>query len=105
MNNQNLKPIQSTDEAREKGKLGGIKSGEVRREKRKLRKILTELLENPQDDDMSKEGIAVALVKKAMTGDIKAIETIMKIIGEMPTPAMQTRTDEEIKNDPFFIDI
>ena len=33
-NESNLKPVRSKEEARERGKAGGIKSGEVRRERK-----------------------------------------------------------------------
>ena len=105
-NTDNLKPIRTTDEAREKGKKGGIMSGESRREKRKLRMILTELLETTAPhEEYSKENIAIALLKKASAGDVKAFETIAKFTGELPTKAQTERTDEEIKNDPFHIGI
>lgn len=38
-NNDNLNPVRTENEAREKGRQGGIKSGEVRREKAQLRKL------------------------------------------------------------------
>ena len=104
MNKQNLKPIQSKDKAREKGKLGGIASGKSRREKRKMRQILTELLTEPKfDTDFSKEELAIALIRKAQQGDIHAFETIMKFIGDMPSKEEQQRTDEEIKENPFGV--
>ena len=43
-NNENLKLIKTTEEAREKGRAGGIKSGEVRRKKKLLSQIYAELL-------------------------------------------------------------
>ena len=44
-NNENLKPIQTESEAREKGKRGGIKSGEARRAKKTMKAMLDYLLE------------------------------------------------------------
>lgn len=104
MNSSNLKPIRSKEEAREKGRKGGISSGQSRKEKRKMRQILTELLERKGEEiEITKEGLAIALLRKAQQGDIKAFETVMKFIGDIPTKDMQERTDEEIKENPLNI--
>ena len=39
-NAHNLRPIRTTERARELGRLGGIKSGEVRRKRRETRKLV-----------------------------------------------------------------
>lgn len=43
-NEKNLKPVRSKREARERGKKGGIKSGETRRRKAALRNTMDRLL-------------------------------------------------------------
>ena len=43
-NEKNLKPVRSKEEARERGKKGGIKSGETRRRKAALRNTMNRLL-------------------------------------------------------------
>lgn len=43
-NNNNLKPVQSTEEARRRGRNGGIKSGIARREKKLLQEAATDSL-------------------------------------------------------------
>lgn len=102
MNNKNLTPIRSTSEAREKGQKGGIASGKARQEKRKMRQILTELLTNAAiGSEYSKESLALALIRKAEQGDVKAFELIMRFIGDMPTDDQQKRTDQEIDDDPW----
>lgn len=104
MNNNNLRPIRSMEEAREKGRKGGISSGQSRKEKRKMRQILTELLERTEPNtEITKEGLAVALLRKAQQGDVRAFEMIMKFIGDIPTKEMQEKTDKEIQDDPFKI--
>lgn len=42
---ENLIPVRSEDEARKKGRKGGIASGKARKEKKTVKKILTELLD------------------------------------------------------------
>lgn len=104
MNNNNLIPIRSTDEARAKGKKGGIASGKARQEKRKMRQILTELLTNTEiGSENSKEALAIALIHRAKQGDVKAFELIMRFIGDMPTDDQEKRTDEEISDNPWNI--
>ena len=104
MNNNNLIPIRSTDEARAKGKKGGIASGKARQEKRKMRQILTELLTNTEiGSENSKEALAIALIRRAKQGDVKAFELIMRFIGDMPTDDQEKRTDEEISDNPWNI--
>ena len=103
MNNKNLTPIRNTSEAREKGQKGGIASGKARQEKRKMRQILTELLTNAEiGSEYSKESLALALIRRAGQGDVKAFELIMRFIGDMPTNDEQQRTDEEIKENPWI---
>lgn len=41
--------------------------------------------------------MAMGLIKKAISGDVRAFETIAKFIGEYPTKVQTIETDEEIK--------
>ena len=79
-NNKNLKPIRSESEAREKGKNGGKKSGEVRRERKAIKEELLLLL---SQGDLQ-EKLSLALINKALSGDVRAFETIRDTIGEKP---------------------
>lgn len=77
---ENLKRL-SSDEARENGRKGGIKSGVVRRERKMLKEELLYLLEQGN----TQEKISLALIKQALKGNVKAFETIRDTIGEKPT--------------------
>lgn len=97
-NEQNLKIIRSTSEAREKGRAGGIKSGEVRRQRKTLaqigdmignldikseknRAILREA--GIDDEDMVNDvGMLFRLNLKAQQGDTRAIELLAKLRGQ-----------------------
>lgn len=80
----NLKPIQSAEEAREKGHNGGIASGEARRKKRDLRIALRALMDELDDTGKSgTERLAAALFKKAVEGDVKAIEKVRDLVGSL----------------------
>ena len=100
-NEQNLKPIKSlsTEEAKRRGKKGGQRSGQVRRERKRLKEYMNLLLDLPVSDTkdfnkLSKMGVPVeeidnkmmlvtALFRKAVTqGDVAAVKEIRSIIGD-----------------------
>lgn len=79
-NEKNLKPVRSKKEARERGRKGGIKSGEARAQRKSLREELLLLLSNGE----TQSKMSLALIDKAMSGDTKAFEVIRDTIGEKP---------------------
>lgn len=76
--NKNLVKIRSTEEARAKGRAGGIKSGQVRKERKTLKETLLLMLSEGKTQD----NITLALLSKAQKGDTKAYEVIRDTIGE-----------------------
>lgn len=105
---QNLIPVQSVEEAREKGRKGGIASGKARREKKLFKETLEALLSMPMKDGKSvdvdkiknyaaikgqnisvQEAILIAQIQKAMKGDTRAAEYVRDTIGQEPTDKMQ----------------
>lgn len=79
----------TSEEASEAGKKGGKRSGQVRRERRTLREELLKLLQEkvPGKNGQSRpaqEAISTAIVKQAMSGNIRAYEVIRDTIGEKP---------------------
>lgn len=88
--------------ARELGRRGGIKSGEVKRRKKTMKEVAEVILSLPLKDKalddidalMSLEGIkgknitvqetmTIALIKKAMTGNLQAIKLMSEVMGEL----------------------
>lgn len=95
-NINNLIPFtseQSREEAEKNGKKGGIASGEARRRKKTLKEELITLLET--NDNNNK--ISVALLNKALTGDIQAFTTIRDTIGEKPSDKIEADVDFNIR--------
>lgn len=101
---EDLKPVRSKDEARERGQKGGIASGKARREKKLMRETLDVLLSMPikngkfADVDSIRnfaaikgknisvqEAILIAQIQKAMKGDTKAAEYVRDTIGQKPS--------------------
>lgn len=106
-NETNLNPVRSEDEARKRGRAGGIASGKARREKKLMRETLDMLLSMPMkngkfadvDNIRSfaslkgknisvQEAILIAQVQKAMKGDTRAAEYVRDTIGQKPTDSV-----------------
>ena len=88
-NERNLNPVKSENEAREKGKKGGIASGEARRKKKTIRETLEMMLSGKMPDGATRQdAIVVALLEKALSGDVRAFEAIRDSIGEKPVNAI-----------------
>ena len=89
-NEQNLKPVSSKKEARERGRKGGLASGESRRKRKTLKEELLLML---SDGDIQ-EKISLALINEAISGNnagsvTKAFEVIRDTIGERPVEKVQ----------------
>ena len=104
----NLIPMseRSKDEARELGRKGGIRSGEIRKQKADLRKRLRELVAMPlragdideietladaKNANLSiSDALLAKLVVMALNGNIKAMNTLMGMLGNDPTEPQET---------------
>lgn len=86
---ENLKPVtkRTKNEAREISKKGGIKSGEVRRERKKLKEELLLLL---SEGDNNRK-MSIAIFERALNGDTKAFEVIRDTIGEKPKEEVEVK--------------
>ncbi len=96
----NLRPVKTTEEARERGRIGGIKSGEVRRKRKQLKETLSTLLTLPpgindqkdllmalgidENDCNNQTLIAIAMIQAAAAGDVKAATWVRDTVGEKP---------------------
>lgn len=68
LNPQNLDPVRSEDEARRKGRAGGIKSGESRRKKKTMRERAQILLDCKfKDEDMLEAFKALGVKTQGLT--------------------------------------
>lgn len=74
---ENLKPFRSVDEAREKGKKGGVASGVARRENKILTALLMKkLAKKLPDGGTVGEAVVDSIIATAMAGDVKAFVAI-----------------------------
>ncbi len=111
MNNENLRPVRTTSEARERGRNGGKASGESRRRQANFRKALNLLLTTEIDspewtpvlqslglDSTLEAAVNMAMIKKALAGNVKAYEAIAKYSGQAAkTDKDMEEQDEKIK--------
>lgn len=99
VNEQNLKPIDSVEKAREMGRKGGIASGKAKRRKKALREIAQAMGNAEVDvkktaDKLKKIGmdnsydsaVVLALYQRAMKGDVRAIEVLAGMLGQSLVP-------------------
>ena len=77
---ENLRPVSSKEEARERVRKGGLASGEARRKRQSLNEELLLMLSEGE----TQQSVTLALIEKAMSGDTKAFEVIRDTIGEKP---------------------
>ena len=104
-NEQNLKPVRTKREARERGRNGGKASGAVRRRKADFRRMLNMLLTAEIDSEEWKpvlealgvectleSALNMAMIKEGLSGNVKAYEAIAKYAGQ------SDKSDEDIRN-------
>ena len=101
MNNENLIPVRSKKEAREKGKKGGIESAKARKEKKLFKEVVRELLSQDIPKEKLQEiknfypgvdidGVCIRTliankqIQKALNGDTKACLLLLDMSGEKP---------------------
>lgn len=97
-NEKNLIPFnqRTESEQREIASRGGIASGEARRERKTFREGLLYLLNTPCEDQegTQQDAILASLIRKAIGGDVRAIETIRDTIGEKPVEKVANVTPD-----------
>ncbi len=113
MAQDNLKPVRTKEEARERGRNGGIKSGEARRAKKSMREAVKalmsmevygdnnkknlELFGIKKEDQNYQTAVAVRLVQKALVeGDTSAIRLIGELTGDLNRFGLMPEEESEI---------
>ena len=111
---ENLKPVRSVEEAREKGRKGGIASGKARREKRDRKQMASDLLDltmqgagvdkikkffGMKDMELNAYQVTVlsCLMKAMQKGDANALEKLLKIAGEQFTELLDVSVGKSEK--------
>lgn len=97
---ENLIPMnkRSEKEVRELGQKGGIRSGEVRREKATMKATLEKLLDEKNNKGITYRDLAtLGLLKGAINGNASNYRTILETLGELSTQEQTTTPVVEIK--------
>lgn len=86
---KNISLFEPGERARELGRLGGIRSGEVRRHRKALKEdivyVLEQYIQFADGEQRSVQmGIILALIKTALAGNVEAFKTIRDTIDEKP---------------------
>ena len=61
-----------------------------------IRAELMEYLENTEKGETIRKEMAKSLVNKAISGDVRAFEAVVKFVGEFPSKREMVETDAEI---------
>ena len=73
------------EEAKAKGRKGGVASGKARRRRKALRELIEVAMQCKGERGKTvAEDIALALIDKALEGDVKAFVALRDTIGEKP---------------------
>lgn len=107
-NEQNLRTL-SPKEAREQGRKGGKASAAKRAERKTFREGLLLLLNEPLKDKSgavtdktTQDAVIAGLVKRAISGDVRAAEFIRDTIGEKPVQDVKVSTGDFSALDDAF---
>lgn len=102
----NLIPVRSENEAREKGRKGGVASGAARRRKKEFRDVFQALLDGKEiiGSDGKKlsgtEALAMKVFQLALRGDLRAFEIIRDTVGQKPVDKVEVSAiDQSVKDD------
>ena len=75
---------QNREEAKINGRKGGIRSGEVRREKATFKKTLEMILDEPSKNGKTyREEATLGFIKGAMSGNPQNFKLMLEIMGEL----------------------
>lgn len=112
--------VPTSEEARRIGRKGGLASAKARENKKTMRELMQTLLSlsisNEEDkntlnemgidvkDQNNKMLVAVGLMKRAVTGDPRAVEMLCGIAGEIYTPPDDENEDKLNKLKDFKIE-
>ena len=112
MNDENL-IVPTSSQARENGRKGGLRSAEVKRQRKTMAEALRQFLydgklneatksmmraEGIDEEEMTHQMVITrSLIAKAEAGDVQAYNTICAMIGEKPADNININADENSK--------
>ena len=116
---KDIKPL-THEEAKNRGRQGGIKSGEVRKARKTMRETMLEMLSMELSKEKLEEmgidtsvlnndftyqaAIISAMLREASNGDTKAMQLLRDTIGEMPVQRQEISQEIVTKDDTALMD-
>lgn len=115
--------VLSSDEARERGRQGGKASAEARAKKRSMADNLRQILYSRIDESQEKmynalvrygvpkvnhtnaTALMAVLFNKAVSGDMRAMEILLKLLGELGVSMDVTSKGKSIVQEPIVVRI
>lgn len=110
--NENLKPVRTKEEARKRGRNGGIASGKARRRKKSLKQCAQRVLESDipkgvkesltkltgeidsEDDTLFTAAVAV-MAKEALSGNVRAFRELRELVEGLDEAVIEDERDED----------
>lgn len=92
MDDTNLTPVRTSEEARRRGRNGGIASGKARAEKKSFKLMLQALMDVPMEElekVSPRLAICKAMILKASSGDKQAADWVRDTVGEKPVDKVE----------------
>lgn len=100
MAHDNLIPMnkRTKEEQSRIAKMGGIASGKVRQEKKKMKELLEMMLETKNDKGITYGELAtLGLIKGAIQGNARNYETIVTMLGEAPNNELIDKEEKTLQ--------
>lgn len=107
----------TTEEAQRRGRQGGIKSGEVRRNRKTMKDTILDLIQKEVstkdyggdssilgDKATLQEIILASMIREASNGDTKAMQLLRDTIGEQPVNRQEITQEVITKDDTELMD-
>lgn len=89
---ENLQPVKTKEEARERGRLGGIASGISKRRAKTMKETLLLLLDTEYKKGVTyRQAVNEGLLKGAIKGDPRNYKAVLETIGESLTTDGKTQ--------------
>lgn len=86
-NPQNLKPVRTSEEAKKRGRNGGVASGKARKQRRTIAEVLRKVLDEPMakgSKETRLDGISYKVIKNLYDNpSVKGLRILAEILGEL----------------------
>lgn len=100
MAKSDLTPVRTSEEAKRRGRNGGIASGRARAEKKSFKLMLQALMDVPMEElekVSPRLAICKAMILKASSGDKQAADWVRDTLGEKPVDKVEADVSADVR--------